>query len=65
MASGKSTVAEALAQQFPQSVHLRGDSWRLMLTQCHTGKRTAANRAIGTARSSTHLIRFCTRKPHR
>lgn len=28
MASGKSTVAEALAQRFPRSVHVRGDVFR-------------------------------------
>ena len=31
MASGKSTVAQALAQRFPKSVHLRGDSFRRMI----------------------------------
>lgn len=31
MASGKSTVAQALAQRFPNSVHLRGDSFRRMI----------------------------------
>jgi predicted kinase len=31
MASGKSTVAEHLAQQLPRSVHLRGDVFRRMI----------------------------------
>lgn len=31
MASGKSTVAQALAHRFPRSVHLRGDSFRRMI----------------------------------
>ncbi|GAB4458329.1 MAG: hypothetical protein OHK0029_19350 [Armatimonadaceae bacterium] len=31
MAAGKSTVAQALAEQFPQSVHLRGDLFRRMI----------------------------------
>jgi cytidylate kinase len=31
MASGKSTVAQLLAEQFPHSVHLRGDVFRRMI----------------------------------
>jgi len=31
MASGKSTVAQALAEQLPKSVHLRGDLFRRMI----------------------------------
>jgi predicted kinase len=31
MASGKSTVAQALAEQLPRSVHLRGDLFRRMI----------------------------------
>ncbi|MDL2205419.1 ATP-binding protein [Ruminococcaceae bacterium OttesenSCG-928-A16] len=31
MASGKSTVAEQLAKEFPKSVHLRGDVFRKMI----------------------------------
>lgn len=31
MASGKSTIAQALAEQLPQSVHLRGDIFRRMI----------------------------------
>lgn len=31
MAAGKSTVAELLAQRFPRSVHVRGDSFRRMI----------------------------------
>lgn len=31
MASGKSTVAQAVAQRFPRSVHLRGDNFRRMI----------------------------------
>ena len=31
MASGKSTVAQALAEQLPKSVHLRGDTFRRMI----------------------------------
>lgn len=31
MASGKSTVAELLAKQFPRAVHLRGDIFRKMI----------------------------------
>jgi chloramphenicol 3-O-phosphotransferase len=31
MAAGKSTVAELLAQQLPQSVHVRGDAFRKMV----------------------------------
>lgn len=31
MASGKSTVAQALAERLPRSVHLRGDSFRRMI----------------------------------
>jgi chloramphenicol 3-O-phosphotransferase len=31
MAAGKSTVAELLAQQLPQSVHIRGDAFRKMV----------------------------------
>ncbi len=33
MASGKSTVAQHLAEQFPRSVHLRGDSFRRMIVK--------------------------------
>lgn len=31
MASGKSTVAQALAERLPNSVHLRGDVFRRMI----------------------------------
>jgi chloramphenicol 3-O-phosphotransferase len=31
MAAGKSSVAQALAEQFPKSVHLRGDIFRRMI----------------------------------
>ena len=31
MASGKSTVAQRLAEKFPKSVHLRGDTFRRMI----------------------------------
>ncbi len=31
MASGKTTVAQALAQRFPKSVHLKGDGFRRMI----------------------------------
>ncbi len=31
MASGKSTIAQALAERLPKSVHLRGDSFRRMI----------------------------------
>lgn len=31
MASGKSTVAQALAEQFPRSVHVRGDMFRRLI----------------------------------
>jgi predicted kinase len=31
MASGKSTVAQSLAERLPKSVHLRGDSFRRMI----------------------------------
>lgn len=31
MASGKSTVAQALAERLPKSVHLRGDTFRRMI----------------------------------
>lgn len=31
MAAGKSTVAQALAERFPKSVHLRGDMFRKMI----------------------------------
>jgi len=31
MAAGKSTIAQALAEQFPWSVHLRGDLFRRMI----------------------------------
>jgi chloramphenicol 3-O-phosphotransferase len=31
MAAGKSTVAQALAERFPRSVHLRGDLFRRMI----------------------------------
>lgn len=31
MASGKSTVAQALAERLPRSVHLRGDVFRRMI----------------------------------
>ena len=31
MASGKSTVAEALAKRFAKAVHLRGDIFRRMV----------------------------------
>ena len=31
MASGKSTVAQALAERLPKSVHLRGDTFRKMI----------------------------------
>lgn len=31
MAAGKSTIAQALAERFPKSVHLRGDMFRKMI----------------------------------
>lgn len=31
MASGKTTVAQSLAQRFPKSVHLKGDAFRRMI----------------------------------
>ena len=31
MASGKTTVAQALAERFPESVHLKGDAFRRMI----------------------------------
>lgn len=33
MAAGKSTVAQALAERFPKSVHLRGDIFRRMIVR--------------------------------
>ncbi len=33
MAAGKSTVAEALAQRFAKSVHVRGDAFRRMIVE--------------------------------
>lgn len=33
MASGKSSVAQALAERFPKSVHLRGDLFRRMIVR--------------------------------
>lgn len=35
MASGKSTVAQALAERLPTSVHLRGDVFRKMIVHGH------------------------------
>lgn len=33
MAAGKSTIAQALAERLPRSVHLRGDSFRRMIVR--------------------------------
>jgi adenylylsulfate kinase-like enzyme len=33
MAAGKSTIAQALAERLPRSVHLRGDAFRKMIVR--------------------------------
>uniref|UniRef100_A0AAU1U2I4 AAA family ATPase n=1 Tax=Streptomyces sp. NBC_00119 TaxID=2975659 RepID=A0AAU1U2I4_9ACTN len=48
MASGKSTVAQLLAERLPRSVHLRGDSFRRMIVsgrEDFTPQPTAEGRA--------------------
>jgi cytidylate kinase len=35
MASGKSSIAQALAERLPKSVHLRGDAFRRMIVNGH------------------------------
>lgn len=48
MASGKSTVAQLLAERLPRSVHLRGDSFRRMIVSGReefTPQPTAEGRA--------------------
>ena len=38
MASGKSTVAQVLAERLPRSVHLRGDAFRRMIVNGQSPK---------------------------
>lgn len=52
MASGKSTVADALAQQFPQSVHLRGDAFRRMIVR---GRATMSLKLSAEAEKQLNL----------
>ncbi|MFC5906543.1 AAA family ATPase [Streptacidiphilus monticola] len=42
MASGKSTVAQALAERLPRSVHLRGDAFRRMVVNGREAARPGA-----------------------
>ncbi len=52
MASGKSTVAEALAAQFDKSVHLRGDVFRRMIV---SGREEMSQEAGQEAFAQLHL----------
>lgn len=52
MASGKSTVAEALAQRFPKAVHLRGDVFRRMVV---SGREEMTRDASEEAVRQLHL----------
>lgn len=52
MASGKSTVAQALAEQLPRSVHIRGDVFRRFIVngQAVMNGESLSNEAIGQLR---------------
>jgi predicted kinase len=72
MAAGKSTVAQALAQRLPRSVHLRGDIFRRFIVngqapvtpenwteaeqQLHLRYQLAANAAITYARAGFAVV---------
>jgi predicted kinase len=43
MAAGKSTVAQALAERLPRSVHLRGDVFRKMIVNGRAGQGPVAS----------------------
>jgi len=43
MAAGKSTVAQALAERLPRSVHLRGDTFRRMIVRGRVGMGPSAS----------------------
>ncbi|MEM9622089.1 MAG: AAA family ATPase [Pseudomonadota bacterium] len=45
MAAGKSTVAQALAETMPRSVHLRGDVFRRMIVNGRVDMGAAASEA--------------------
>ncbi|MFC1437704.1 AAA family ATPase [Streptacidiphilus sp. N1-10] len=47
MASGKSTVAQALAERLPRSVHLRGDIFRRMVVNGREVARPGAGEEAG------------------
>lgn len=47
MASGKSTVAQALAERLPRSVHLRGDIFRRMVVNGREAARPGAGEEAG------------------
>lgn len=52
MAAGKSTVAQALAEQLPRSVHLRGDIFRRMIVN---GQAKMSSTLSDTAVAQLHL----------
>lgn len=52
MASGKSTVAQALAERLPKSVHLRGDVFRRMIVN---GQAQMGFELFEEARNQLHL----------
>ena len=52
MASGKSTVAELLAQRLPKSVHIRGDVFRKMVVN---GRADMTPNPSAEARAQLHL----------
>lgn len=52
MASGKSTVAQALAERLPNSVHLRGDLFRKMIVN---GRAEMSVQLSDEAREQLHL----------
>ncbi len=52
MAAGKSTVAQALAERMPKSVHLRGDAFRRMIVN---GRAVMTEELNTEARRQLHL----------
>lgn len=53
MAAGKSSLAHALAERLPQSVHLRGDIFRCMMTLCVGAKRYRRRPSQGKRKSES------------
>lgn len=53
MASGKSTVAQLLAERLPRAAHVRGDAFRRMIV---TGRRDMTPARAQRRRSNSHCV---------